>query len=94
MGVRIIVGTEAGTDTEHAVLFCSTSMRALPWLFDSAEDAEAFLELATPIYGDVRELSAEEGERVFTQFQETRAAGRDVAPRGGGRLDFVNHRGE
>lgn len=43
MGIRIIEGTEAGTDKPCAVLCCSVDGCAFGPVFDSADDAEDFL---------------------------------------------------
>jgi hypothetical protein len=60
MGLRIIAGDGEGDSGTYAVLYCSTSMEALPWIFDDRDEAEAFVEK----HGDVRRLPpAERSER-------------------------------
>jgi len=70
MGLRIIEGNHEGDSNGYAVLYCSTSMTALPWIFDSGEDAEAFVET----HGDIRRLSDHEQEALFNAFQTSRRA--------------------
>ena len=44
MGIRVIEGVEAGSETPYAVLFCSTSGALLgKRISGSSEDAERFL---------------------------------------------------
>lgn len=66
MGLRILEGVCDGDSNGRAVLYCSTTMRALPWLFESEEDAEKFLER----HEDVRRLDHAEQERLFDAFYE------------------------
>lgn len=66
MGLRILAGTRINDGNyPAAVLYCSTSMTALPFLFHSKEDAENFLR----IYGDIRNLSAGQQHARFEEFR-------------------------
>ena len=80
MGLRILEGVDGGDSEGRAVLYCSTSGRALPWLFDSAADAEEFVKL----HGDVRRLSDAEAERLHRGFYAALSLVRDLSlePRG------------
>jgi hypothetical protein len=57
-------GTRAG------VLYCSCAGEALPWIFESAEDADAFVEA----HGDIRGLGPEEQRALFDAWQAEREA--------------------
>lgn len=63
MGLYILAGTKINEDEDMkgAVLYCSTSYVALPWLFRDGEDATAFIER----HGDIRRLTTEEQEKLY-----------------------------
>ena len=71
MGLRTFVDG----DTGNAVLYCSTTMRCLPFIFESEEDSEEFVEYVHGETGqnDLRRLPADEQERLFDAWQEKRA---------------------
>ena len=77
MGLRTLVDQ----DTGNAVLCCSTTMRCLPFIFDSEEDSEDFVEYVHDETGqdDVRRLQADEQERLFGAWQEKRRANAEAA---------------
>lgn len=70
MGLRIIQGDGEGDAGTYTVLYCSTSMRALPWMFDSREEAELFL----LEFGDVRRVSESEQVRMYGEWRKSRSA--------------------
>lgn len=63
MGLRTMTCTDGAL--ERAILYCSTTMRALPFMFRSAEDADDFV----AIHGDVRRLSDAEREALFDEWE-------------------------
>lgn len=69
MGLRIIAGDGEGDAHTYAVLYCSTTMEALPWIFDDREEAEAFVEA----HGDVRRLSSSEQREIYEAWRRARS---------------------
>lgn len=72
MGVRVLVGVEDDDSGGRAVLYCSTSMRALPFLFQDQDDAEEFLAWVHGGDGekqDLRRYDAADQEKLFTAWQ-------------------------
>lgn len=69
MGLRIIAGDGEGDSGTYAVLYCSTVMEALPWIFDDRDEAEAFVEK----HGDVRRLSPAEQREAYDAWRARRA---------------------
>lgn len=65
MGLRLMTAND-GT-CEHGILYCSTTMRALPFIFRSTDDAEAFVAL----HGDVRRFSEAEREILFSSWERS-----------------------
>jgi len=66
MGLRIIAGDGEGDSGTYAILYCSTVMEALPWIFEDREEAEAFVEK----HGDVRRLSLEKQRALFEEWKK------------------------
>jgi hypothetical protein len=66
MGVRIIEGVKINEeDRPAAVLYDSTDNRALPFVFDSAEEAQSFLDW---LGGDPRRSTRFELDRLFNNW--------------------------
>lgn len=81
MGIRIIEGN--GDSGGYAVLYCSTSMRTFPWVFSSYEDALGFFEFSGERVRergrrDLRELPADEQERIHDAWDELTEEARGV----------------
>lgn len=75
MGLRILTGEEGGDSNGQAVLFCSTSMRALPFMFEDEEEAEGFLEHVNEDPVDFRKLPYERQNELYeTWIAKRRAA--------------------
>lgn len=66
MGLRILTGVDDGDSDGRAILYCSTSMRALPWMFECADDAEDFASR----HGAVQYLPEAVVEREYDRFYE------------------------
>lgn len=66
MGLMVLEGSKIneGRDATGAVLYCSTTGQALPWIFPDGENAEAFIEAN----GDIRRLTHAEQEELFTAW--------------------------
>lgn len=69
MGLHTLAGFITGTSAEAAVLYCSTTMRALPFMFRSAEDADDFVAVHAAL-GDFRSLPFVEQQRLFEAWEE------------------------
>ncbi len=74
MSLRILVGESEGDSANRAVLYCSTTEAALPWMFEGAEDAEAFLEA----HGDIRRRTDEEQAKLYGEWVRARSARREL----------------
>lgn len=73
MGLRVIVGREAGTETESAVLFCSTSGVCFGKRMASEDDAEAFLAWAAERgVHDLRRIQSHEVVEMQNEWQGSR----------------------
>lgn len=70
MGLRVLVGVEDGDSCGQAVLYCSTSGVALPWMFADGDAAERFVER----HGDVRRLTEKEVEFLYNAFVKSEQA--------------------
>ena len=69
MGLRILTVLESEREeTSGAILYCSTSKRVLPWIFEHEHDAIAFVEE----HGDIRRLNEAEQGKLFDTFHETK----------------------
>ncbi len=68
MGLRILAGfciNDGPNGQLAAVLYCSTSKLALPFMFSSGDNAEAFVKR----FGDIRNCSYEEQAKLFEAWQ-------------------------
>lgn len=66
MGLHILAGKRINdNDQDGAVLYCSTSMTVLPILFDSAQQAQDFIDR----YGDVRIMTDQELTVAYAGFR-------------------------
>jgi hypothetical protein len=63
MGLRTMTCTDGSLD--RAILYCSTTMRALPFLFRNEQDADDFV----AIHGDVRKLTAVDLSLLFDAWE-------------------------
>ena len=69
MGLRILTVLETEREeTSGAILYCSTSRRALPWIFEHEHDAIAFVER----HGDIRRLDHKDQEKLVSAFYESK----------------------
>lgn len=57
-----------------AVLYCSTTMRALPYMFRSVQDADDFV----AIHGDVRRLTDAQREALFDEWEREQPPDQDT----------------
>lgn len=74
MALKILVSNECidGHEDDEkgsvrpCVLYCSDSMRALPWIFEDVSDAELFVER----HGDIRRIGSDKQQQLFDGFYQ------------------------
>lgn len=72
MGLRTMTCSDGVLN--RAVLYCSTTMRALPYMFRSEQDADDFV----AIHGDVRRLTNAEREALFDEWERAQPEDEDT----------------